>query len=102
MTHVACGGAHSLAVTAGGAVYGWGLNGQGQLGVGARMHGAGPYVRRPLVPTACIACAGDCIHRAAPTQIGSLTDDGVIASATACGFAHSCVLASDGSVFVFG
>lgn len=33
---VACGGRHTLALTATGQVFGWGMNGNGQLGLGAK------------------------------------------------------------------
>ena len=112
VVHVACGGAHSLVVTATGAVFGWGLNGQGQLGVGAgppfccgcaavRNHSP-TMARAPHCLRVACTHAGDCIHRAAPTGVTTLTNDGVVAVAAAAGFAHSVVLAADGSIFVFG
>ena len=77
VTYIACGGAHSIAVGGGGAVYTWGNNQQGQLGLGDN-----GWSERNLVPN-------------------TVPDvNGVIA--VAAGFGHSLVLRRDGTIMASG
>jgi alpha-tubulin suppressor-like RCC1 family protein len=71
---VAVGCSHMLAMTAGGQVYGWGRNAEGQLGL------------------------GNTSPQYSPVPIGSLSN----ISAIAAGASHSVVLVGDGSIRTFG
>ena len=73
---VACGAAHSLAVTANGEVLSWGLGGSGQLG-------HGDYFSTPT-----------------PRRIMGLASE--VALGCACGFGHSIVLSKAGSLYSWG
>jgi len=73
---IACGANHSMAVSASGAVYAWGKNAYGQLGL------------------------GDHKDRHYPTQVRSLRHQNV--ARVSCGAEHSACLTSDGGVFTFG
>ena len=72
---VACGGSHTIALTAQGHIYAWGLNAHGQLGVGDTI-----TRRQPVLNS---VCSGKNIRK------------------IACGEAHSAFL-SDRDVFTFG
>ncbi|XP_014678636.1 PREDICTED: LOW QUALITY PROTEIN: probable E3 ubiquitin-protein ligase HERC4, partial [Priapulus caudatus] len=73
---VAAGGAHSMLVTVGGSVYGWGSNRFGQLGL------------------------GDEAPRGVPTVLRSLKFQKV--RHVACGEDHTVALTTEGGVFTFG
>jgi alpha-tubulin suppressor-like RCC1 family protein len=73
---LACGGAHSLALDAGGGVLAWGAGARGQLGL------------------------GDQLARADPTHVRALAGRTVVS--VAAGGAHSLCLAADGGVFSWG
>ena len=73
---VACGAAHSLAVTVNGEVLSWGLGGSGQLG-------HGDYGSTPT-----------------PRRISGLSSEVVIG--VACGFGHSVVLSRSGALHAWG
>ena len=77
VTDIAAGGFHSLAVGEGGAVYTWGYNNDGQLGLGD--HGGGT-------------------HRDVPTEVQGVI--GVVA--VAAGSLHSLALSRDGTVMACG
>ncbi|XP_046900656.1 probable E3 ubiquitin-protein ligase HERC6 isoform X3 [Hypomesus transpacificus] len=77
VVQVACGDAHSLALTSGGDVYSWGLNSHGQLGLGKGVS-LQPY----------------------PTQVRSLT--GVPVTQVAAGGTHTLVLSLSGLVYCCG
>ena len=67
------GSSYSVAVRSDGALFTWGLNSSGQLGI------------------------NDLVHRSSPTQIGTSSW-----SAVAAGFSHTIATRSDNSVFVWG
>ena len=73
---IASGGDHSVIVTNSGAVYAWGKNDKGQLGL------------------------GDTVNREFPTQIRSLRNLKVCY--VSCGAEHTVCLTEDGGVFSFG
>lgn len=74
--HIACGGDHCIVLSMSGAVYAWGRNNKGQLGL------------------------GDTENRRFPTQIRSLRTQGIVY--VACGMEHTVCLTEDGGVFTFG
>nr|CAB3252608.1 probable E3 ubiquitin-protein ligase HERC4 [Phallusia mammillata] len=73
---IAAGSWHSLAVTVSGAVFGWGRNDNGQLGV------------------------GDCENRSAPVLLKSLRSQ--VIKHVASGSYHTAALTMDGGLFTFG
>jgi E3 ubiquitin-protein ligase HERC4 len=73
---IACGGNHCILVSNSGAVYAWGQNLKGQLGL------------------------GDTENRPYPTQIRSLRNQKI--TFVACGAEHTVCLTEDGGVFSFG
>lgn len=73
---IACGGDHSVIISNSGAVYAWGKNNKGQLGL------------------------GDTENRAFPTQVRSLRNQKICY--VACGAEHTICLTEDGGVFSFG
>ncbi|EDO34592.1 predicted protein [Nematostella vectensis] len=73
---ISAGGAHSFALSSSGALFGWGKNEYGQLGV------------------------HDTTDRPLPTLLKSLRSQGVCY--VSCGEKHTAVLTSDGGVFTFG
>ncbi|XP_067645705.1 probable E3 ubiquitin-protein ligase HERC4 [Eurosta solidaginis] len=73
---IACGGNHSFIITKSGAVYGWGRNNSGQLGL------------------------NDCTHRNFPTQLRTLRS--LCVRYIACGEQFSTFLTHDGGVFTCG
>jgi alpha-tubulin suppressor-like RCC1 family protein len=120
---VAAGAVHSLALTAGGTVYGWGVNGSGQVGDDSTTTRTSPV----SVLTGAMAIAAGHQHSLAvkadgtawawgnatngrlgnggssglldvPTQISSFTS----VVAVAAGFTRSLALKSDGTVWGFG
>ncbi|XP_046455571.1 probable E3 ubiquitin-protein ligase HERC4 isoform X2 [Daphnia pulex] len=76
ISHISCGADFSFAVTPSGAVYGWGKNSFGQLGL------------------------GDTVDRPQPTQLKSLRFQRV--TYIRCGMDHTAALTRDGGVFTFG
>ncbi|GFH09923.1 HECT domain-containing protein [Haematococcus lacustris] len=77
LVQVACGGNHTLAMTASGAVYSWGAGGSGQLGLGAFDNTCRPNLVR-----------------------GALADTRAVQ--VAAGLRHSLALAACNKVFVWG
>jgi alpha-tubulin suppressor-like RCC1 family protein len=77
----AAGSNHSLALTANGTLWAWGLNNSGQLGSTA--------------VSVCTYC-----QTATPVQVNGLT--GLTIAAIAAGFMHSLALTSGGAVYVWG
>ena len=75
---VAAGGDHTLAVTAGGRLYTWGLGCYGQLG------------------------HGDTGNRWVPTEVGSGTFGGSAVVMAACGYLHTLVVTQDGALWACG
>jgi alpha-tubulin suppressor-like RCC1 family protein len=75
ITHIACGGEHTIAVDESGTVYSWGANDHGQLGL------------------------GDTESRTVPTPITELGQ--VRVKSLACGWSHSMIL-TDKGLWVFG
>lgn len=73
---IACGGQHSVLVSHSGAVYAWGRNNRGQLGL------------------------GDTEDRIFPTQVRSLRNQRICH--ISCGDEHTICLTEDGGVFSFG
>lgn len=123
---VACGAAHSLAVTSRGEVLSWGLGGSGQLGHGDLGSTSSP---RPIAGLAAevvqgVACGfghsialtrsgnlyswgwnregqlgvGDCDNRATPMRLSI----GSACQHVACGGAHSAVVSTNGELYTFG
>ncbi|KAI0228426.1 putative E3 ubiquitin-protein ligase HERC4 [Lamellibrachia satsuma] len=76
LTRVAAGGAHSFALTVSGALFGWGRNHFGQLGV------------------------GDEVEHLSPTLCETLRSHKV--KYMTCGQCHSAVITEEGGVFTFG
>uniref|UniRef100_A0A0P5J2E5 E3 ubiquitin-protein ligase HERC3 n=1 Tax=Daphnia magna TaxID=35525 RepID=A0A0P5J2E5_9CRUS len=76
ISHIACGADFSFAVSPSGAVFGWGKNSFGQLGL------------------------GDSVDRPQPTQLKSLRFQRV--TYIRCGMDHTAALTRDGGVFTFG
>ncbi|XP_029453752.1 probable E3 ubiquitin-protein ligase HERC3 isoform X2 [Rhinatrema bivittatum] len=76
LAQVAAGGAHSFALSLSGAVFGWGRNSMGQLGL------------------------GDEQDRAAPCHVKSLRTQKVVY--ISCGEEHTAVLTKSGGIFTFG
>ena len=75
---LACGANHSLVVTVSGAVFAWGSNSHGQLGL------------------------GDTEDRQVPTQVRTLRNQRIAYSGLAAGSEHSVALTVDGGVFTWG
>ena len=75
---VACGGNHTLVVTRSGAVFAWGSNNHGQLGL------------------------GDTTDRMWPTQVTTLRNLRVLPGGVVAGLEHSVALTSEGGVFTWG
>ncbi|MFT7807611.1 putative E3 ubiquitin-protein ligase HERC6 [Arapaima gigas] len=131
IVQVACGSQHSLALTAAGDVYSWGLNRHGQLGHGKKF----PTVNVPIriqclvgLPVTQIAAGGEfslvlslsglvyCCGANGAGQLGLNRVDvkgrfnmcvvpalkTLSISSICCGEAHTAVLTKDGSVFTFG
>uniref|UniRef100_UPI003590129A RCC1 and BTB domain-containing protein 1 isoform X2 n=1 Tax=Myxine glutinosa TaxID=7769 RepID=UPI003590129A len=73
---IACGQTSSMAVFDNGEVYGWGYNGNGQLGV------------------------GNTVNQPTPCRIASL--QGMCIVQVVCGYAHTMALADDGLLYVWG
>eukprot|EP00966_Prymnesium_polylepis_P068218 1585429-Prymnesium_polylepis.1 len=124
---VACGAAHSLAVTQSGEVLTWGLGGSGQLGIGD--HNTSPIPRAvPGLATEAVqgvACGfghsvvltrggglfswgwnrdgqlgvGDTQNRSSPCRLSGM---GVLFQHIACGGAHSAVVSTTGQLYTFG
>lgn len=82
-------GAHICAIMDDGSLYCWGLNNQGQLGLGHYCQ-SGSYVD---------GCNGGSGH-STPTQVNLPT--GRTAEAVATGQSHTCVILDDGSVWCWG
>ncbi|WP_448059535.1 RCC1 domain-containing protein [Cellulomonas hominis] len=127
-TAVAAGGSHSLALTADGLAYGWGLNGSGELGDGTTTNHATPEpVSMPGGVQLSAVVAGD-VHSLALTSDGAVyawganssgevgdgtTTDrlapvdvplpgGATAAQLAAGDTHSLAVTSDGRLLVWG
>lgn len=125
---VAAGYKHMLAVTTGGAVYGWGYNKNGQLGIGTIKNALLPV--SVLLPAGAIAvqAAGGKYHSLFVTSDGSvyasgfdsagqlgnggtaqvstpvraMLPDGVAIAQVSAGDAHSLALTSSGAVYAWG
>jgi hypothetical protein len=82
---VAAGGAHTCALTTGGAAYCWGRGESGQLGI-------------PVPTTTCPTDAGPFPCSMAPIAVGG----GLVFAQLAGGGAHTCGLTSDGSAYCWG
>ena len=123
---VACGAAHSLAVTSRGEVLSWGLGGSGQLGHGDLGSTAAPRKISGLSSETVqgVACGfghsialtasgnlyswgwnregqlgvGDCENRASPQKLAMTTQ----LQHVACGGAHSAVVSTSGELYTFG
>uniref|UniRef100_A0A4W3IY26 Probable E3 ubiquitin-protein ligase HERC3 n=1 Tax=Callorhinchus milii TaxID=7868 RepID=A0A4W3IY26_CALMI len=76
IAQIAAGGAHSFALSVSGAVFGWGRNDRGQLGL------------------------GDTEDRHSPTYVKQLEHKKIVY--ISCGEEHTATLTKDGSVFTFG
>eukprot|EP00092_Neocalanus_flemingeri_P033110 GFUD01036005.1.p1 GENE.GFUD01036005.1~~GFUD01036005.1.p1 ORF type:complete len:1046 (+),score=311.60 GFUD01036005.1:157-3294(+) len=75
---VACGGNHTLVVTRSGAVFAWGSNNHGQLGL------------------------GDLTDRMWPTQVSTLRNLRVVPGGVKAGLEHTVALTEEGGVFSWG
>ncbi|XP_054771309.2 RCC1 and BTB domain-containing protein 1-like [Lytechinus pictus] len=73
---IACGQTSSLAVIDSGEVYGWGYNGNGQLGLGNN------------------------VNQPSPCKVSSLNN--LIIAQVACGYAHSMALSDEGNIYTWG
>ncbi|XP_038150831.1 probable E3 ubiquitin-protein ligase HERC6 [Cyprinodon tularosa] len=131
IVQVACGNAHSLALTKGGDVFSWGSNSRGQLGLGKEV----AIQQRPVlvcaltgVPVTQIAAGGDhtlfltlsgLVYCCGANKFGQLGVNRVDEkgrfnicvvpalrplgiSFISCGESHSAVLTKEGKVFTFG
>ena len=124
---VACGAAHSLAVTSSGEVLSWGLGGSGQLGHGDLESTTAPRRIAGLAAEVVLGCAcgfghsivltksgtvyswgwnrdgqlgvGDCENRAAPQRVVVHGDS---MQHVACGGGHSAVVSTRGELYTFG
>ena len=123
---VACGAAHSLAVTLQGEVYSWGLGGSGQLGHADYTSSVRPRCISRLATDVIIGVACGFGHSIALTKDGALRSwgwnrDGQLgvgdsenrnvpqrlslpctAQQVACGGGHSCVVSTTGDLYAFG
>jgi len=75
---VACGGNHTLVVTRSGAVFAWGSNNHGQLGV------------------------GDLTDRIWPTQVSTIRNLKIVPGGVKAGLEHTVALTAEGGVFSWG
>ncbi|CAL1532706.1 unnamed protein product [Lymnaea stagnalis] len=73
---IACGQTSSMALLDNGEVYGWGYNGNGQLGIGNN------------------------VNQPSPCRVHSLTS--VIISQIVCGYAHTLALSDEGVIYAWG
>ncbi|RUS86421.1 hypothetical protein EGW08_005799, partial [Elysia chlorotica] len=73
---IACGQTSSMALMDNGEVYGWGYNGNGQLGIGNN------------------------VNQPNPSRVGSLTS--VIITQVVCGYAHTLALSDEGIMYSWG
>jgi hypothetical protein len=76
---IVCGGSHSGAVTESGRIYMWGLNKNGQCGIGSK---------------------SDSVSEPRPVDMSSIRD--VRANFVSCGRNHSVMVTTEGRVFVWG
>ncbi|XP_029324754.1 RCC1 and BTB domain-containing protein 1 isoform X2 [Mus caroli] len=76
VVEVACGSHHSMALAADGEVYGWGYNGNGQLGLGNNGN--------QLTPVRVAALHGMCVNQ------------------IVCGYAHTLALTDEGLLYAWG
>ncbi|XP_050008212.1 RCC1 and BTB domain-containing protein 1 isoform X3 [Alexandromys fortis] len=76
VVEVACGSHHSMALAADGEVYGWGYNGNGQLGLGNNGN--------QLTPVRVAALHNVCVNQ------------------IACGYAHTLALTDEGLLYAWG
>ncbi|TMW57041.1 hypothetical protein Poli38472_002966 [Pythium oligandrum] len=77
-TYVVCGGAHTLGLTESKAIFAFGSNSSGQLGL------------------------GDCRHRSAPALLTYFDDDHAVVTGIAAGKMHSSATTQDGRLFAWG
>ncbi|RXN32151.1 RCC1 and BTB domain-containing 1-like protein [Labeo rohita] len=98
MVSIACGQTSSIAVADNGEVYGWGYNGNGQLGLGNNGN--------QLTPCRLIALQGLCVQQIASGYAHSLalTDEGLlIVEIAACHSTHtSAAKTQSGQVYMWG
>ena len=76
MTRITCGQTSSMAVLENGEVYGWGYNGNGQLGLGNN------------------------INQLNPQRVTGL--QGVVVTSVVCGYAHTLAVTDEGSLYAWG
>nr|XP_020455771.1 probable E3 ubiquitin-protein ligase HERC6 isoform X2 [Monopterus albus] len=131
VVQVACGNAHSLALTKGGDVFSWGLNSHGQLGLGKEVSmqpapalvlalsgvavsqiSAGATHSLFLILSGLVYCCG--ANKTGQLGLNRVDEKGRFnicmvpalrplgVSFISCGEAHSAVLTKDGKVFTFG
>ena len=76
VTRITCGQTSSMAVLENGEVYGWGYNGNGQLGLGNN------------------------INQLNPQRVTGL--QGVVVTSVVCGYAHTLAVTDEGSLYAWG
>ena len=76
MIRIACGQTNSMAVLENGEVYGWGYNGNGQLGLGNN------------------------INQLNPCRVTAL--QGVVVTSVMCGYAHTMAVTDEGGLYAWG
>ena len=76
VTRITCGQTSSMAVLENGEVYGWGYNGNGQLGLGNN------------------------INQLNPQRVTGL--QGVVVTMVVCGYAHTLAVSDEGALYAWG
>ncbi|KAM8857587.1 RCC1 and BTB domain-containing protein 1 isoform 1-T1 [Synchiropus picturatus] len=93
---IVCGQTSSLAVLDNGEVYGWGYNGNGQLGLGNNGN--------QLTPCRLVDLQGVCVQQVPPPHISIFRTTGTqcLPLQVVCGYAHAMALTDEGLLYAWG
>ena len=91
---VTCGQTSSMAVLENGEVYGWGYNGNGQLGLGNNINQLNPQRVTALQ-------VAPCLHVNVHVDV-NVSAQGVVVTSVVCGYAHTLAVTDEGSLYAWG